>query len=96
MEASVSEQPDLSPAYRPATEDTMLVIRFVGNTARIQGMAVRGDIDPFQMAAAAWFLKRESEKAIAILEQRLAMSRVAVTGQMPPEPPTGGIETSRR
>lgn len=55
------QPPALSPLYAPATEDTQIVIRFVGNTARVQGFGYKGELDPFQMSAAGWWLKRQAD-----------------------------------
>lgn len=80
----MSANPELNPKYHPATEDTVIVLRMFGNTARVASLGFKGEVDPFQMKAAAWYLEREAEKMISILERESARQQLIVTGQMPP------------
>ena len=81
----MSEQPpDLNPRYQPAKEDTAIVVRFFGNTARVASVGYKGEVDPFQMRVAAWYLEREAEKVITMMEQGVIQNKIAVTGHMPP------------
>lgn len=66
------ERPDdLSPMYEPAEQDSMIQVRFVGNTAQIADARFR-TIDPFQLKALAWWLERHAEKTLAASERRAA------------------------
>lgn len=53
--------PKLSPLYKPAEDDSAIVIHFIGNTADVGGIQLH-KITPFQLKAAAWFLERHAEK----------------------------------
>jgi hypothetical protein len=75
----------LHPAYSAATQDTQIVIRFVGNTARIAGFGFQGDLDPFQVEAASWWLKRQAELMIVAQEREAARNRIVTAGQLPPD-----------
>lgn len=74
-------QPALSPLYTPATEDTQILIRMVGNTSRVSGFGYKGELDPFQMWAAARWLQREADRMQAASEAaeaaRQAKNRIA-------------------
>ena len=98
MPDSNSRPPTLSPHYRPAVADSMLAIRFVGNTAAIMD-AKLGAVDPYQMLAAGEWLKMKAFQMIQSAEiaearrleaeeieaQRQAdLNRIAVTDKLPP------------
>ena len=72
--------PNLSPGYKPATEDSVIFIRFVGNTAVLAGVQFKA-IDAFQILAVAEFLKMKGHQTLAMQEsaeaERLARSRIA-------------------
>lgn len=78
----------LHPAYQPAETDTQIVIRFMGNTARVAGFGFQGQIDPFQVRAAAWWLERQAELMIATQERmaadEAARKSILTTGKLPP------------
>jgi hypothetical protein len=63
----------LSPAYEPATEDSILLIRFVGNTAQIGDFQTK-NIDAFQLLAMGSFLEMKGKQTIAGIEAE-AMAR---------------------
>jgi len=82
------EHAPLHPAYKPAEADTQIVIRFVGNTARVAGFGFHGEIDPFQVKAASWWLERQAELMIATQErmaaEEAARKSILTTGKLPP------------
>ena len=82
------EPAPLHPAYKPAETDTQIVIRFVGNTARVAGFGFHGEIDPFQVKAASWWLERQAELMIATQErmaaEEAARKSILTTGKLPP------------
>lgn len=63
--------PALHPNYKPAEEDSLLQVRFMGNTARVIDVNFK-NIDPFQLFAAARWLERHGEKTLALAEQEEA------------------------
>lgn len=91
-EQSGQERPDLYETYRPAKFDTMLTIRFSGNTA--QPVSLEGKaLDPFQiLAAAEWMkmkafqmLQNEELKAARELAKKESINKIEVPGQhLPP------------
>lgn len=92
-------KPTLHPLYVPAVSDSILLVRFVGNTAVVADIGSTGDpgIDPYQMLGASEALKRKGFQMIQAAEVAEAKARIAaeeppapdgkqilVTGQMPP------------
>lgn len=77
----MTDQPNelLSPIYKPATVDSTMAIRFVGNTAQIADTRLAG-IDPFQMLAAAEWLKMKAYQFIQRMEIDAAKKGIAVAG----------------
>ena len=77
---------NLSGHYKPATEDSALLVRFVGNTAQIAGTQFK-EVDAFQLLAVAEYLKMRGLQIIAIMEaaeiERQARSRIARPGGNP-------------
>lgn len=80
----------LSPLYKVAVSDSILLIRFVGNTAVIQALDFLGDpgIDPYQMLGAAEELKRKAFKMLQYAEvaeakKEAAKPKIQTTGDMP-------------
>lgn len=63
-----SEQPKLFPGYEPAKEDSVLMIRFAGNTAQIIDFVTK-NIDAFQILAVAHFLEMKGKQAVVAIEQ---------------------------
>jgi len=82
----------LSEFYTPAPLDSIMIIRFIGNTARIADMQM-GGVDPFQMIAAAEYLKMKSFQMIQTAEIEEAAkvraeeetNQIITTGKLPPE-----------
>ncbi len=80
----------LNTAYVPATEDSIVAVRFVGNTAQIGDFQTRG-IDAFQLLALGQFLEMKGKQTIAAIEAEAfaraqaeaAKSEVVVAGRMP-------------
>lgn len=80
----------LSPLYKVAVTDSVLVIRFVGNTAVIQALDFLGDpgIDPYQMMGAAEELKRKAFKMLQYAEvaeakKEAERAKIETTKEMP-------------
>jgi len=90
-----AQEPALHPAYKAAQQDTQIVIRFMGNTARIAGFGFSGELDPFQVRAAAWFLKRQAGLMLDTQEReaarRQAMTSIARPGPGSMVPPPGDL-----
>jgi hypothetical protein len=92
MEESVSEKPDipeeqetrLNPLYKPATADSRMSVRFVGNTAVVGTMTFNG-VDPYQMLALSRDLERRAFQMLqaAEIEEARRRPKVATTGDMP-------------
>ncbi len=70
-----SPPPVLSAAYVPATEDSVVLVRFAGNTAQIVDFNTK-KIDAFQLFALSGFFKMKAEATIAAIE-RQAMEEAA-------------------
>lgn len=85
----------LHPNYKSATQDTQIVLRFLGNTARIAGFGFQGEIDPFQMKAAAWFFERQANLMLDAQERdaarKQAMGTIAKPGPGSFVPPSGDL-----
>jgi len=82
--------PALSPMYQVATEDSALLIRFVGNTAQV-GAAQFKAIDAFQLLAVAEYLKMRGLQTIAMQEalaaEKAARGRIMTpSGEVPIDP----------
>lgn len=89
----------LSPLYKPAERDTILHIRFVGNTAIIGDLAYEPSIDPFQMLAASEFIKVKAHQMIAqsemqalqaMEEEKKARGEIVTAGRIPDDLPPPG------
>ncbi len=84
------ESSQLSPAYVPATEDSIVAVRFVGNTAQIGDFQTRS-IDAFQLLALGQFLEMKGKQTIAAIEAEAyaraqaeaAKNKIEVPGRMP-------------
>jgi len=61
MTEQSANAPQLSPLYKPAEDDSVIIIHLIGNTADVGGVQLH-KITPFQLRAAAWFLERHAEK----------------------------------
>ncbi len=57
----------LHPAYKPAEEDSIILIRFVGNTAQLGDFQTK-NIDAFQLLAISHFLEMKGKQNIAAIE----------------------------
>lgn len=84
----------LSPLYKVAVTDSVLMIRFVGNTAVILSLEPLGipGIDPYQMLGAAEELKRRAFKMLQYAEvaeakeaakKEAERAKIEVTDEMP-------------
>lgn len=62
---------DLHPFYEPAEVDSMVTIRFVGNTSQVADVKFR-NCDPFQLKGAAWWLERHADKTLTLSERKAA------------------------
>ena len=78
--------PTLHPLYRPAVSDSILLIRFVGNTAVVADIGFTGDpgVDPYQMLGASEAMKRKGFQMLQAAEIAEAKARLAAEG--PPVP----------
>lgn len=89
------EDSPLHPNYKAAEQDTQIVIRFMGNTARIAGFGFQGELDPFQMKAAAWFFERQADMMLDAQEREAArlkaMNTIAKPGPGSFVPPSGDL-----
>lgn len=97
-------EPELHPLYKPATSDSVLTIRFVGNTAVVGRLGFSGapGVDPYQMLAAAEELKRKAFQMLQAAEvaeakarqRREGVNQVQTATRIPPggfkEPGPGG------
>ena len=72
-QASPAGNPLLNQAYVPAQEDSIVAIRFVGNTAQIGDFQTK-NIDAFQLLALGSFLDMKGKQTIAAIEAE-AMAR---------------------
>jgi len=89
---SENDQSKLSPIYTPAEQDSVLEIRFVGNTAQVANARL-GGVDPFQMLAAAEWLKMKAFQFIQSSEIESAKreqaeqtaNQILTTAKLPPE-----------
>lgn len=90
--------PALDPNYQPAQKDSMLTIRFVGNTAQIRYMdAHNTDIDAGQLMAAGEWLKHQAKKmwiagenaALAAAQEqaepKISVARGSLSSLIPPD-----------
>jgi len=87
-ENNVPSIPPLSPHYEAATEDSGIVIRFVGNTPMIEGISLI-KASPFHLFAAIKFLEFQANKMLVMEEARQMQNRIAVGSpamKMPPAP----------
>lgn len=79
--------PPLHPQYSPATQDSQIIIRFMGNTARVGGFGTMGEVDPFQLLAASVWLKRQADQMLNA--QEMAAVRKGIL--TPDQAGAGGI-----
>lgn len=84
--AGAPEQPapDLHHFYKPPTMDSMLQIRFVGNTAQVADANFKA-CDPFQLLVAAAWLERHAKKQLDLAERQAAEAGLAVATLDDPE-----------
>ena len=85
-------KPTLHPLYKPAVSDSILLIRFIGNTAVVADIAFTGDpapgVDPYQLLGAGEAMKRKGFQMIQAAEVAEAKARIEAEGLSPlPEPP---------
>lgn len=89
-------RPKLSPSYKPAEEDSKIVIIFSGNTAAIADIALQG-IDAFQLLAIGEYLLMKGKQTIAMQEAEIARQMaqgnkdsIVVAGRIPDDVPVPG------
>ncbi len=90
--------PVLNPAYVPAQEDSIVLVRFVGNTAQIGDFQTKR-IDAFQMLALGSFLEMKGKQTIAAIEaeayaraqEEARKNAIVVPGRMPTEAELAGM-----
>lgn len=63
--------------YEPATTDGRVMIRFVGNSAQVGALSFIGPVDPFQLLAAAEYLKYTALNSIRAVEAQTARMAIA-------------------
>jgi hypothetical protein len=76
-EANEQPNPDLHPLYVVATSDSVMTVRFVGNTAVVASIEFSGapGVDPYQMLAAARDLERRAFQMLQMAEIEEAKRR---------------------
>lgn len=88
------QQPDLHPLYVVATSDSILTVRFVGNTAVVASIGFSGapGVDPYQMLGASRDLERRAFQMLQMAEIEEAKKReeerqktkIEVASDLPP------------
>ena len=86
-------KPGLHPLYQVATSDSILTVRFVGNTAVVASLEFSGapGIDPYQLLGASRDIERRAFQMLQIAEMEEAKKReeerkqneIAVTTELP-------------
>lgn len=89
-ENAETANPNLHPLYKPPEMDSMLQIRFIGNTAQIGDYNFRA-CDPYQLLVAAHELERIANQQISMAERRAAAEGIVVA--QAESPPAGKILT---
>jgi hypothetical protein len=89
-----AQRPKLSPSYKPAEEDSRIIITLNGNTSSISDIVLQG-IDAFQLLAVGEYLKMKGLQTIAMQESEMARqlsqkSGIAVAGKIPDDLPRPG------
>ena len=85
---------ELSEFYKPAEENSQLVVNFIGNTSVIEGLGMKR-IDPFQLLGAAEYLRMKGLQMISQAEmaearriqeesRRDSLNKIQVASSMPP------------
>ncbi len=62
--------------YQPATTDSRVMLRFIGNTAVVGMVSFLGRVDPFQLLAASEYLRYIATNMIRASEQAEAAMRI--------------------
>lgn len=75
----------LDPRYKPPSGDSGIVLRFMGNTARVTGCEFISQVDSGQMRAAAGWLMDQARKIDEIAERRSDALRIQVGHRLPDE-----------
>lgn len=70
------DKPALSQFYRPADKDTVLIVRFAGNTPGIVGFGSEGQLTPGHLLAAAAWLEIQGRKMILDAEIAMEQNRI--------------------
>jgi hypothetical protein len=81
------ELPEPDPAYMPAFTDTVIIVKFIGNTAKVKSVQAfpPGHIYDGHFAAAAVRLQLEAEASMSLEEVRKKAMGIQTTNQMPDE-----------
>lgn len=92
MTEQPEEQPELHPLYQVATSDSILTVRFVGNTAVVASLGFSGapGIDPYQLLGASRDIERRAFQMLQMAELEEARKReeerktgIAVASKLP-------------
>lgn len=92
-EAQESVSGRLSPGYVAATENSVLLVEFNGNTAAISDIQFKG-VDAFQLLALGSYLELKGKQMIsaqeAVMAEQARRSGIAVAGKIPDDVPLPG------
>jgi hypothetical protein len=77
----------LDPRYQPPAGDSGIVLRFMGNTARVTACEFIGQVDSGQMRAAAGWLVDQAAKIDALAERRSDALKIQVGHRLPDQTP---------
>jgi hypothetical protein len=86
----VTEQPQaswgLDPRYVPVDKDSGILVRFMGNTARIVAVEFIGQVDAGQMTYLARWLTRQADKIEQVAEAKGASEHIVTPRDLPVAP----------
>lgn len=90
-EGNKVELPAPDDSYMPAVTDTVIIVKFIGNTAKIKSLQAfpQGHIYDGHFAAAAVRLQMEAEAMMQLEEARKRGMGIQTTDRMPNEGPGG-------
>lgn len=79
----------IDPRYVPAKKDSGILIRFMGNTARITDVEFIGQVDAGQLTYLARWLTRQADKIEQVAEAKGAAEHILTPKDLPvPMPPS--------
>lgn len=73
----------LDPRYKPPVKDSGIQIRFMGNTARVVDLQFIGQIDPYQLLAAAKRLEQFGLRMLDVADAQEAGRGLQVASSIP-------------